>query len=135
MRTIRGLELVSGWLSGILGLLGLADFLFGPAYQYQSSTGASGYMGAVQAGAISAEAAVILTLVALAFMSVIVATTAHNRSGATTWRPLLWTATAVLVVFTTVGMFSVGLLLLPGTLLAVLACVFSFIQRQPAPLH
>jgi hypothetical protein len=132
MRTIRGLELVSGWLSGIVGLLGLADFLFGPAYQYQSSTGASGYMGAIEAGAISAEAAVVLSVVALAFISVIVAATARASSGASSWRPLLWFATAVLLVFTTLGMLSVGLLLLPGTLLAVLTCGFSLIQRRPA---
>ncbi len=55
-----------------------------------------------------------------------------NSTGGNGWRIVLWVATMFIVIMTFLTGFSIGLFLLPSTLLALLASAFSLGARRAA---
>ena len=129
--TIRTLEAACGLGAGLIGCLGLAYAVFGPVYRFESSSGESGTQNIVQVG-IPSGALVALGILVLGLIAVVVSAIVHSRTGGSGWRIVLWVASMFLVIMTFLTGFSIGLFLLPSTLLALLASAFSLGARRAA---
>ena len=129
--TIRTLEAACGLGAGLIGCLGLAYAVFGPVYRFESSSGESGTENMVQVG-IPPGALVALGILVLGLIAVAVSAMLHSRTGGGGWRIVLWVASMFLVIMTFLTGFSIGLFLLPSTLLALLASAFSLGARRAA---
>ena len=129
--TIRTAEAVCGLGGGLIGCLALAYAVFGPIYRFESSSGASGTANMVQVG-IASSALLALSILVLALIGVATSAVVHSRTGGSGWRIMLWIATMFLLIMTFLTGFSIGLFLLPGTLLALLASAFSLGARRAA---
>jgi hypothetical protein len=124
----EGYELGAALASTVLGWVGLAVFLSGPLYAWASANvSADGVVvtsaspvSLLQAG-MTPQSAAILATIALLLGLVSVAAIVHvrtRRHGA--WRALVAIAVA-LVALAALGVMTVGLLLVPGVVLAVVA--------------
>ena len=129
MGNLQRLEAACGLLAALFGLLGLAYALFGPTYSFANSSGQSGTANLVQVG-IQPVTLIILGILVLGFIGVAAGAVVHSRTGGSWWRVVLWVSTAVLVVLTFLSLLSIGVLLLPGTLFALLASALSFGARR-----
>ncbi len=129
--TIRKLEAACGLVVALFGCLGLAYALFGPVYRFESSSGQSGTANMLQVG-IQPSALIALCILVLGLLAVAVSAVVHSRTGGSGWRIVLWVVTAIIVIFTFITGFSIGLLLLPSTLFALLASALSLGARRAA---
>lgn len=129
MRTLQRVETILGISAAVLGLLTLAYILFGPLYTgTSSSTGGLEQVttaSLLQVG-VSTETAVILCILALAFLGVAAGAILHSRTGQRRWSILLWVAVIPIGGLTILGIASIGLLLLPATIGALATAMFSF---------
>jgi hypothetical protein len=131
---LRKLEWPSGLLAGILGVAGLAYALFGPTYHYTrsatSATGAdpaappvvleSGTQSLVQIG-VEPRTVVFFVVMTLLFTGIAAGAYMHGRLGMKHGLILRWVCAPLLTLGVVLTGFSIGPLLLPGTLLAWLA--------------
>jgi hypothetical protein len=133
MRRAQWLEALCGILTALLGLAALAYtaiFLRGT-----SQTNQGGVITTTPGRVEFRPVFVInLSIVALVLLGIGIGAILHSRTGSTVWRVLLMIATAYLLVFTVLGMFSIGTYLLPSVVLALVTVVLSFTARSnPAP--
>ena len=134
----RRIELISGFGAGAVGLLGLIYALFGPTYRYLSVTTKSDGTTSVTSGTASLverqplEPVTIVVLAALALLVVGVAVGAylHSQRGLKSGRALLGLSTALLAFGTVLSCFSIGLFLVPGLLLALIAAAMADRRRR-----
>ena len=131
MRNLRRFEAACGLAAALFGFLGIAYALFGPTYSFQSSSGQTGTASMLQLGL---PPGVLLTVGILVLVPIGVAVSAvvHSRTGGRGWRIVLWVATTLIVIITFLTGFSIGLLLLPSTLFAVVASALSLDGRRAA---
>jgi hypothetical protein len=129
MRNLQRLEAACGLLAALFGLLGLAYALFGPTYSFANSSGQSGTANLVQVG-IQPVTLIILGILVLGLIGVAAGAVVHSRTGGSGWRVVLWVSTVVLVILTFLSLLSIGVLLLPGTLFALLASALSLGARR-----
>ncbi len=129
MGNLQRLEAVCGLLAALFGLLGLTYALFGPTYSFANSSGQSGTANLVQVG-IQPFTLVILGILVLGLIGVAASAVVHSRTGGNGWRVVLWVSTTVLVILTFLSLLSIGVLLLPGTLFALLASALSLGARR-----
>ncbi|GEM_PF-2579519 len=54
----------------------------------------------------------------------------HSRTGLSGWLVALWISTIVLLAFNVLGLASVGIFLLPATLLALISCLVGTLSRR-----
>jgi hypothetical protein len=85
----------------------------------------------VQVG-IPPGALVALGILVLGLIAVAVSAMLYSRTGGSGWRIVLWVVTMFLVIMTFITGFSIGVFLLPSTLLALLASSFSLSGRRAA---
>lgn len=141
MRVVRTIEGVCGVLAGVLGLAGLGIAFWAPGEVSCTSTTTSEgattqtchMVSYIAANGLSGVLPVIvgfaIVLVALALGAAL-----HGWRGAREGRGMLWVATALLVFGNFLTLLSIGVFLLPSTLLALVASVLAAIgRREPAP--
>jgi hypothetical protein len=129
MGNLQRLEAACGLLAALFGLLGLAYALFGPTYSFANSSGQSGTANLVQVG-IQPVTLIILGILVLGLIGVAVGAVLHSRTGSSGWRVVLWVSNIVLLILTFLSLLSIGVLLLPGTLFALLTSTLSFGARR-----
>ncbi len=129
--TIRTSKAACGLGAALVGCLGLAYALFGPIYRFESSSGQSGTANLLQVG-VPPSALLALSILVLGLIGVAVSAVVHSRTRGSGWRIVLWVATMFIVIMTFLTGFSIGLFLLPSTLLALLASAFSLGARRTA---
>ena len=138
---IRKLEAACGLGAALVGCLVLACTLFGPIYSFQSCSGyvtessstsscQTGTANLLQVG-ISPVTIVALSILLLGLIGVAVGAVLYSRTGGSGWRIMLWVATFALVILTFLTGFSIGLLLVPSTLLALFASALSLVEHAP----
>ncbi|GCE17636.1 hypothetical protein [Dictyobacter kobayashii] len=137
MTTRQRIETWSGLLSLTFGILGLAYAIFGPLYQYTSSTTdpsgksgtASGTANLLQMG-IQPITLVIFCILLLALIGVAIAAQLHGRTGNNGWRTILWLSTAIITIFILISILSVGIFFLPAFLFAAIASIITLLSRN-----
>ncbi len=135
----RWLELGSGLVAGIVGLLIVGWVLFGPVYQTATASSASG-LGDSSATGEATLAQVnhgipllgLLYFIALSvvLLGVIASTLLHWRLGGRGWRLFLW-ASVILLFITGVAGLDLWVLSFPSLLLAVVAAVAASRNNGP----
>lgn len=78
------------------------------------------------------QRAVPLSFFAILLLGVGIFGVWHSRTNEPGARATLWVFAVTLAAFTFLAILSIGPLLLPSAVLALLACVFSLGRRQPA---
>ena len=142
MRNLRRFEAACGLVAALVGCLVLAFTLFGPVYSFQSCSGNStdaSTMSSCQTGTanllqvgIQPITLVALCILLLGLIGVAVSAVVHSRTGGSGWRIVLWVSTVVIVILTSLTIWSIGLFLLPSTLFALLASALSLGARRSA---
>ncbi len=127
---VRRIELVSGFAASVFGILGWAYAVFGPTHHYMGSAISSGGSTNTATGATSLAQNGLepIGIVFFAFMALVAVSIApgaylHSRRGIKAGLMLLWTLTLLLWVSVILGAASIGVLLLPAALLAVVTVV------------
>ena len=132
MSTARRIEQILGIVAAIWGIFILALALFGPLYQTAASTAT----GATQTGRASAVSAGLrpITVIILAIILVslvgIAVTAIQDGRGIAGFRVWLRTFTIFLAVVCLVAILSIGVLLLPSLIVAVIASVLAGTGHQ-----
>lgn len=133
-------ELVLGLASGVMTVTGWVYALFGQTGRWESTEMSSdGGVISTQSGATSLWGSqdlhpitlMFLLLLLLCAFGVMAGAYFHGRHGLPSGLALLWISTVLLLGGATVSLLSVGLLLMPGALLALAAAVvanFSGVQ-------
>lgn len=137
---LRRVELATGLTTSVLGILGWAYAAFGPTYRYAGSVVTSG-----GASSVSGSRSVLqhgLGIAGIAFFIVVlmivvgfaVCTYWHSQRGTRAGLALLWMLTVALWLSVVLGAASIGMLLLPGALLAAVTSVVGSLARtHPRP--
>ncbi len=131
MGNLQRLEAACGLVAALFGFLGLAFALFGPVYRLESSFGQSRTANLLLVG-IQPSALIALCILSLGLIGVAVSAVVHSRTGGRGWRIVLWISTAIIVILTFLSLPSIGVFLLPSTLVALLASTFSLGTRRTA---
>lgn len=140
MRNVRAVEGVCGVLSGVLGLAGLGVAFWAPGdVSCSSTTTSSGSVtqtchtvSYIAANGLSGALPVIVGF-AIVFVALALGAALHGWRGAREGRAMLWVATVLLVFGNVLTILSIGVFLLPSTLLALVASVLAAIgRREPA---
>jgi hypothetical protein len=132
MSNPRRFEAACGPVAALFGFLGLAYALFGPTYRFQSSSGQTGTANLLQVG-VPPGAIIALCILSLGLIGEAASAVLHSRTRENRWRIVLWVSTAVMVAFLVLTLPSIGLLLLPSTLFALVASMLSLGVRRAAP--
>jgi hypothetical protein len=135
------METVCGVAAGLLGLAASAYLLTAPNQSMSDSTtcDAQGNCHEVISGSPSPlvtdpAGTVLAAVVSLGFFGLLAfSAVQHSRTGAPVWRGWLWGISLLLVVFSLLGMLSVGLFFLPSAVLALFAALSTLIRARPAP--
>lgn len=137
----RRIELFAGIGAAIYGIAALALVIFGPLYSGESRTQTSGGTVTVERGraalwelGIEPVALVFLAIFLITFISVGYGALMHARYDIRAGFHLVWASSLVLLVGTIAGLASIGFLLLPGTLLALIAAIAGTLRsgrREP----
>ncbi len=131
MRNLRRFEAACGLVAALFGFLGVAYALFGPTYSFQNSSGQTGTANLLQVGT-PPSAILALCILSLGLIGEAAGAVLHSRTRENRWRIVLWIATAVMVAFLVLALPSIGLLLLPSTLFALVASALSLGVRRAA---
>src|SRR5258707_1795161 len=126
MRNLRRFEAACGLVAALFGFLGVAYALFGPTYRFQSSSGQTGTANVLQVG-IPPSIIVALCILSLGLIGEAAGAVLHSRTRENRWRIGLWISTAAILAFLVLTLPSIGLLLLPGTLFALVASPLSLV--------
>ncbi len=134
---LRRIEFVSGLATSVAGLLGWAYAVFGPTYRYMGSAVSSGGRTSIVSGSISVAQKglgpngtiffVAMLLIVASFAAIAYLHSQRGVGGALT---LLWTLTSLLCILAVLGAASVGVLLLPAALLAIVTSVTGSLARR-----
>lgn len=131
---MRRSRLLPGLIAAIVGLLGWLYALFGPTGQYASTevrsdgsviSSESGWTSLWSEQDFHVVTVLFLLVMLVSVIGVFAGTVLHGRLGASTGRVVLWVSAIVLLLGSMLSLFSVGLFLFPGALLAVVAAVLS----------
>lgn len=137
-RVARSMEAFCGVAAGVLGFAAAALLLVAPG-QYPGQTSSCDAAGECSMQITSSPSPLLanpvgtLLLVALAlavFGLVAYSAVQHSRAWEPVWRAWLWGIALLLVVWTILAGFSVGLFFLPSAVLALFAALSSFGRRQ-----
>ncbi len=127
---LRRIELVSGFAASVFGILGWGYAILGPTYRYTriaiSSDGkANAVSGSTSLGQNGLETIAMGFFIVTLLIVVSFAAGAywHSQRGVKAALMLLWTLTALLWIAVVLSAASVGVLLLPAALLAVVTVV------------
>lgn len=138
MRVLRWFEAVSGVLAGLAGGAVVVRLLTAPSYSGEGCQSAapgepptcvSSTATFIQVN--GATAVVLLSIVAASSLGVAVAAVRHSRTSRSGARGMLWFCAWVLALVAIAALPSIGILLLPSVVLALVACACS-IGRRPA---
>jgi hypothetical protein len=137
----QAMEVVCGVAAGLLGVAASAYLLTAPnQYVGESTTcDAQGVCHEVFSGSLSPlltdpVGTVLGAVVSLGFFGLLAfSAVQHSRTRARVWRGWLWGISLLLVVFSILGMLSVGLFFLPSAVLALFAAVSTFGRARPVP--
>jgi hypothetical protein len=139
MRIVRWVEGISGALATLAGLTAVVWLFFGPAYAGQScSVGAPGQpMVCVNTTHTLIElngawAIFVLAQVGILVVGVGAAAVWHARTGRPSERIALWVLAVMLLVFSVLSGFSIGLFLLPSAGLGLVAALAALGNRRAA---
>ncbi len=122
-------EAFSGLVAMFLALAGLIYLLFGPIYSFASSTGAHGTTSLLQTH-LQPSAIIALCIFLLAIVGVGVGAVCHNRTQKEVWQRVLLFSVIVMTVGTLLGILSIGPIIAPGTLFAILTLYLSRTRNQ-----
>ncbi len=142
MRVLRWIEAVSGILAGVAGGVAIAYLLTTPIYR-----GASCYVATPGEPPIcvtstatllqinGATAIVDLCIVAVLLLGVAIPAVWHSLTGQRGAQWILWGSTTALLIFTLLGIFTIGAFLLPAAAFALIASLcaltWNLIRNQP----
>jgi hypothetical protein len=139
MRTARWVEGVCGTFAALAGLVAVIGLLVGPAYAGQSCTAPEPGQPMVCVNTTrtlieenGATAIFDLALVVIIVVGVGTAAVWHARTGRPGARVALWIFAVILLVFSILSGFSIGLFLLPSAGLGLLAALASLGNRRAA---
>lgn len=145
---MRQLGTITGLVAGVVGLLGWLYALFGPTGHYVSTevrtvgstTGEPSGGGAVTTESgwtnmwsnedFEAITIMFLLWMLLGVIGVLAGAILHGRYRLKAGRVILWASAIVLLLGAILGMFSIGLYLLPGAGLAMIAAVLVSSGRE-----
>ncbi len=130
MRVLRWLEALSGILAGVAGGVAIAYLLTAPMYSGESCYVATpgeppicvthtATLLQVNGGAASVD----LSIVAILLLAVAIPAVWHSLTGQRGAQWIVWGSTAALLIFTLLGIFTIGIFLLPAAALALVAGV------------
>ena len=134
---LQRMELLYGIAACVLGIAALVYILFGPLYRGSSSSSMTicdspGHCTStigpevhststlLQMG-IQPETIVFLTILLLLYLAIALSAALHSSWGQSNWLVMLCAAAGLTLLLTALGMLSIGIFLLPGTLLGVVA--------------
>lgn len=129
----------AGLIAGVVGLLGWLYALFGPTGRYEMTTvSTGGGLATTESGwtnmwgneNFEAVTIVFLLWMLLSIIGALAGAILHGRYRLKAGRVLLWASAIVLLVGAILSMFSIGLFLLPGALLAMIAAVLASSGRE-----
>jgi hypothetical protein len=123
-------EAVSGSLAMFLAFAALVYLLFGPVYSFANSTGETGtasMLQALQANAahIQPIAIIAFSVLLLAIIGVGVGAFYHSHTHKKAWHNVLLFSAIIMVIFTLLALLSIGPLMAPATLCALVAVFLS----------
>jgi hypothetical protein len=133
---LRRIEFMSGLATSVFGLLGWAYAAFGPTTRYVGSaissdgrtTGVSGYTSVVQKG-LEPPGVVFFVGVLLVVLSFAAVAYWHSQRRGKAALMILWVLTSLLWISVVLGAASIGVLLLPAALLAMIASMTGSLAR------
>jgi hypothetical protein len=106
-------ESVLGFLAGVIGVVAPVWFLLAIGWEhYENIT------------------LLYAALVIVSAVGVAAGAWEHSRTGLSGWLVVLWISTVALLAFNVLGLASVGIFLLPATLLALIACLVATLSRR-----
>jgi hypothetical protein len=128
MNTYRWAEAFSGLVATLLAIASLAYLLFGPAYNVTTSTGRNGAGSMLQTLQMHIQPVAIIAfcLLLVAIIGVSVGAVFHCRTQTVLWRNVLVFSVSIMVLFTLIGLLSIGPLIAPSALFAILALYLSY---------
>ena len=139
---------ITGLIAGLVGLLGWLYALFGPTGHYVSTevrtvgaptgepsggdsvTTESGWTNMWSNEDFEAITIMFLLWMLLSVIGVLAGAILHGRYRLTAGRVILWASAIVLLLGAILSMFSIGLFLLPGAVLAMVAAVLASSGRE-----
>jgi hypothetical protein len=129
----RRIEVVGGIAASVLGLAASAYLLTAPN-QGMSSTGSCNAQGICQEITTGDPSPLLADPIGTLFLAVLPVTffgllalsvIRHSQTGARSWHAWMWVISLLLVVFSILGMLSIGFFFMPSALLALLAAICS----------
>jgi len=128
MNKYRWAEAFSGLLATFLAIASLAYLLFGPSYNVATSTGRNGTGSMLQTlqAHIQPDAIIAFCLLLAAIIGVSVGAVCHSRTQNPFWRNVLVFSVSIMVLFTLIGLLSIGPLIALSALFAILALYLSY---------
>jgi hypothetical protein len=135
------MEMVCGVAAGLLGAAASAYLLTAPNQSMSESTICDGqgnchevFSGSPSPLLADPVGTVLLAVVPLGFFGLLAySAVQHSRTRVLVWRGWLWGTSLLLVVFSILGMLSIGLFFLPSAVLALCAALSTFGRARPAP--
>ncbi len=133
---LRRIEFMSGLATSVLGLIGWAYAAFGPTYRHVGSaissngrtTTVSGPSSVVQQG-LEPSGVIFFVAMLLVVVSFAAVASWHTQRRGTAALVILWALTSLLWISVVLGAASIGVLLLPATLLAMITSVTGSLDR------
>jgi sulfite exporter TauE/SafE len=135
MSRIRWAEAVSGIIATLLAVSFIAYLLFGSVYTFANSDGINGtanILQAVQWAHIQPITIVAFSLFLLSIIGVGMGAVGHSRTQKRVWQKILFFSVSIMVIFTLLALLSIGPLIAPTTLIALLTLFLSFRVEKEA---
>jgi len=137
LAVLRRIEFMSGLATSVVGLLGWAYAAFGPTYRYVgsaissngSTTTVSGSTSVMQKG-LGLAGVVFFVAIVLVVVSFAAVAYWHSRRRAKAALLTLWALTSLLWISVVLGAASIGVLLLPAALLAMITSVTGSLEGR-----
>ncbi len=132
MTSSRWIEIISGLVACVLGLLVLAIQFFGSIVAYQSSsTNGTSVSGTTSYAHIAGGVAPIYLLFGLPLLGIALGASFHATRNMLTARIVLWASTIMLVLLAGLALLSIGPWLFPSVILAVIASSIATANHRP----
>ncbi len=125
MQVFRWLEPITALVGTVFGLFQIRHILFDPIYSYASSTGEQGRVSLLQLPNPQGDALTVIGLEGLVLLIVILSATTHARTRQVIWQRILWGSVVFLLIWSLLGIGTIGLMMAPAALLVLLSAVFS----------
>jgi hypothetical protein len=125
MQVFRWLEPITALVGTVFGLFQIYHVLFDPIYSYASSTGEPGRASLLQQPDKQVNAIIVISLEGLVLLVAITSATIHARTRQVIWQRILWGTVVFLIIWSLLGIGTIGFMLIPAALLVLLSAVFS----------